>query len=84
MFNRNLSAILKENHTVNIANTILLTMSSNKMEKAKKWDHLYGVTCKNGNHYTGISTNILKRFETHCNEKGSKCLRGKGPLNYVV
>ncbi len=51
------------------------------MEEEKKWN-IYMVTMKNGNIYTGISNNILKRFETHCNEKGAKCLRGKGPLNY--
>ncbi len=49
------------------------------MEEEKKWN-IYMVTMKNGNIYTGISNNILKRFETHCNEKGAKCLRGKGPL----
>ncbi len=38
------------------------------MEEEKKWN-IYMVTMKNGNIYTGISNNILKRFETHCNEK---------------
>ncbi len=42
-------------------------------------EYLYGDNEK-WKYYTGISNNILKRFETHCNEKGAKCLRGKGPL----
>ncbi len=32
------------------------------MEEEKKWN-IYMVTMKNGNIYTGISNNILKRFE---------------------
>ncbi len=53
------------------------------MEEEKKWN-IYMVTMKNGNIYTGISNNILKRFETHCNEKGAKCLRGKGTFKIIV
>ncbi|AAK82103.1 242L [Invertebrate iridescent virus Kaz2018] len=49
------------------------------MEEKNGWN-IYMVTMKNGNIYTGISNNVLKRFDTHCNGKGAKCLRGKGPL----
>ncbi len=39
------------------------------MEEEKKLEYLYGDNEK-WKYYTGISNNILKRFETHCNEKG--------------
>ncbi len=49
------------------------------MGRRKEREYLYGDNEK-WKYITGISNNILKRFETHLNEKGAKCLRGKGPL----
>ncbi|MDQ9092934.1 GIY-YIG nuclease family protein [Pseudoalteromonas haloplanktis] len=41
---------------------------------------LYIVQTRFGHWYTGISTNVAKRFATHQAGKGAKNLKGKGPL----
>ena len=39
---------------------------------------------KNGNLYTGITTDVQRRFEEHQHSpKGAKALKGKGPLTLV-
>jgi putative endonuclease len=47
---------------------------------------LYLIRCKNGRLYTGITTDVERRFEEHKNngKKGSKYLRGKAPLTLVM
>ena len=47
---------------------------------------LYLIRCKNGKLYTGITTDVERRFEEHENsdKKGSKYLRGKAPLKLVL
>ncbi len=47
---------------------------------------LYLIRCRGGSLYTGITTDIKRRFEEHLNggRKGSKYLRGKGPLELVI
>ena len=44
------------------------------------------IRCKNGRLYTGITTDVERRFEEHRNgkKKGSKYLRGKAPLKLVM
>lgn len=44
---------------------------------------LYLIRCRNGQLYTGITTNVVRRFEEHCAGSGAKFLRGKGPLKLV-
>lgn len=43
---------------------------------------VYIIRCTNGSLYTGITTDIDRRFKEHSdnNKKGSKYLKGKGPL----
>ncbi len=43
------------------------------------------VRCRNGNLYTGITTDLQRRFDEHRGKqgKGAKSLRGKGPLKMV-
>ena len=41
---------------------------------------IYLVRCRNGTLYTGITTDVDRRFEEHQNGSGAKYLRGKGPL----
>ena len=36
-----------------------------------------------GTHYTGIARNIQKRLTAHRSGKGSRYLRGRGPLKIV-
>jgi len=45
--------------------------------------HLYLVRCANGSLYTGITTDIARRFEQHELGQGAKFLRGRGPLELV-
>ena len=47
--------------------------------------YLYLVRCHNGNLYTGITTNVARRFAEHQENKGAgaKYLRGRGPLKLV-
>ncbi len=47
---------------------------------------LYIIRCKNNNLYTGITTDVERRFEEHKShdKKGSKYLRGKTPLKLVL
>jgi putative endonuclease len=48
----------------------------------QKW-YLYIVRCCNGSLYTGIATDVERRFAEHQANKGSKYLRGRGPLKLV-
>ena len=42
--------------------------------------NLYMIRCRDNSLYTGITTNVERRFDEHEHGKGSKYLRGKGPL----
>jgi len=44
---------------------------------------LYLIRCKDGALYTGITTNVDRRFAEHQSGKGAKYLRGKAPLTLV-
>lgn len=44
---------------------------------------LYIVKCTDGSLYTGITLDIPRRLKEHQNGKGSKYLRGRGPLELV-
>ena len=48
----------------------------------KKW-HLYIVRCRHGSLYTGIATDVERRFAEHQASEGAKYLRGRGPLQLV-
>lgn len=45
--------------------------------------HLYILRCGDGSLYTGITTDVGKRFEAHQSGKGAKYTRGRGPLELV-
>ena len=47
--------------------------------------HIYLIRSADGKLYTGISTNVQRRFEEHGSRsgKGARTLRGKGPLQLV-
>ncbi len=44
---------------------------------------IYIIQGGDGSYYTGITKNIEKRFKDHVSGKGSKYLRGRGPLDIV-
>jgi len=56
--------------------------NTNTANKSTDW-FIYLVRCRNGHLYTGISTNVARRFAAHQVGKGAKYLRGKGPLELV-
>ena len=47
---------------------------------------MYLIRCKQGRLYTGITTDVERRFLEHTSsdKKGAKCLRGKAPLTLVM
>jgi putative endonuclease len=47
--------------------------------------YLYFIRCRDGSLYTGIATDVARRFEEHVGPgtRGSKYLRGRGPLKLV-
>lgn len=51
---------------------------------ALQW-HLYMVRCREGTLYTGIATDVARRFAEHQDNstKAAKYLRGRGPLTLV-
>ncbi|MCC4833309.1 MULTISPECIES: GIY-YIG nuclease family protein [unclassified Shewanella] len=54
------------------------------VSKKNDW-FLYMVKCHNGHLYTGITTDVKRRFAEHQagGTKGAKYLKGKGPLTLV-
>ncbi len=44
---------------------------------------VYIIRCKNRSLYTGIALNVRQRLKNHSLGKGSRYLRGKGPLKIV-
>ena len=53
-------------------------------EQSQPW-FLYIIENRLGQLYTGITTNVERRFDEHQNnpKKGAKALRGKGPLTLL-
>lgn len=45
--------------------------------------YLYILRCKDSTLYTGITTDVEKRFQTHQSGKGAKYTRGRRPLELV-
>lgn len=45
--------------------------------------YLYILRCGDGTLYTGITTDVQKRLETHRSGKGAKYTRGRQPLELV-
>ncbi|PHM62150.1 GIY-YIG nuclease family protein [Xenorhabdus ishibashii] len=50
--------------------------------KVSNW-YIYLIRTQNGALYTGMTSNISRRFMQHAAGKGAKFLRGKGPLTLV-
>lgn len=45
--------------------------------------YLYILRCGDGTLYTGITTDVDKRFAAHVSGKGAKYTRGRGPLELL-
>ncbi|MCL1140526.1 GIY-YIG nuclease family protein [Shewanella pneumatophori] len=66
------------------SNSELLSVKGHDKRSATLW-FLYMVRCANGQLYTGITTDVTRRFSEHQSgsAKSAKFLRGKGPLSLV-
>lgn len=53
------------------------------MEAEKSVWYLYMLRCGDNSLYTGITTDVDKRFAAHCAGRGAKYTRGRGPLTLV-
>ena len=51
-------------------------------EEKGAW-YLYILRCGDNTLYTGITTDVEKRFAAHCVGRGAKYTRGRGPLVLV-
>lgn len=51
-------------------------------QNADTW-HLYMIRCRDNSLYTGIATDVARRFAEHQAGKGAKYLRGRCPLELV-
>ena len=64
------------------------TIQSGYQQKAHNMEtwFLYLIRCKDNSLYTGITTDVKRRFKEHQgnDRKGSKYLRGKAPLKLVL
>ncbi len=45
--------------------------------------YLYFVRCGDGSLYTGVTTDVDRRFKAHQEAQGAKYLKGRGPLALV-
>lgn len=46
-------------------------------------NYVYIIRCGDGSLYTGWTNNLEKRFKNHCEGKGAKYTKGRGPLELV-
>lgn len=46
-------------------------------------NYVYILKCGDDSLYTGWTNNLEKRFKDHCNRKGAKYTKGRGPLELV-
>ncbi len=44
---------------------------------------LYIIRCSDGSLYTGITTDVERRFAEHCSGKGAKYFNGRRPVEVV-
>lgn len=50
--------------------------------QAAKW-YVYMILCSDDSLYTGITTDIERRFQQHAEGRGAKYFRGRHPLQVV-
>lgn len=47
-----------------------------------KWT-IYIILCNDGSLYTGITTDVARRYQQHASQKGAKYFRGRTPKQLV-
>ena len=58
-------------------------LHNQSMKKPTQNWKLYIIECKDGSLYTGVTTDLTRRIETHESGKGAKYTRGRGPFKLV-
>ena len=46
-------------------------------------NYVYILECSDGNLYTGWTTDLKRRIDTHNSGRGSKCVRGRLPVKLI-
>ncbi len=59
------------------------TITPNITKQTSESWFVYLVRTKSNSLYCGITNDLERRFKQHCEGKGAKALRGKGPLTLV-
>ncbi len=59
-----------------------VTDTASNSEPLTKWQ-VYMIYCSDASYYTGISTDVRKRFAQHANQLGAKYFRGRRPERLV-
>jgi putative endonuclease len=57
-------------------------MSQNPAPSSANWA-IYMILCSDKSLYTGITNNLTRRFNQHCNNQGAKYFRGRRALKVV-
>lgn len=66
-----------------MSDTSKTAIASGAEQESGSW-FLYLIRCDNGKLYTGITTDVARRFQEHSNGlRGARFLRGRGPLTLV-
>jgi putative endonuclease len=55
---------------------------TSEIETHLQWS-VYMIRCSDNSLYTGITTDITRRFQQHVEGKGAKYFRGRSPLQVV-
>jgi len=63
--------------------TDLPESDSGDPQQVGQWQ-VYLLRCRGGELYTGITTDVGRRFCQHSDGRGAKALRGKGPLSLLL
>lgn len=50
----------------------------------RNMNYCYMIECSDGSLYTGWTNNVKKRFAAHCEGRGAKYTKGRGPLKLVM
>jgi putative endonuclease len=52
------------------------------LQSGAEW-YVYIISCSDGSLYTGITTDVERRFRQHASGKGARYFRGRQPLEIV-
>lgn len=53
-----------------------------RMSEKKPW-YLYLLECNDGSVYTGITVDVAKRYQAHCNGSGARYTRSHPPVRLL-